>query len=86
MLVGIINVGRDLFGEQIKPKSIDLSVTDGKTYNIVDDEDGNLYDNNFHQVSQHLSQVHFDRTQGVFIENAVGSGSEVGNVFYNKVY
>ena len=42
----IINVARDLYGEQIKPKSIDLSLTtDGKTYNIVDDGDGNLYDN-----------------------------------------
>ena len=43
----IISVGRDLFGEEIKPGSIDLSVTIGSvTFNIVDDEDGNLFDSN----------------------------------------
>ena len=43
----IINVGRDLFGEKIKAGSIDLSVTIGSvTFNIVDDEDGNLFDSN----------------------------------------
>ena len=41
----IISVGRDLFGEGNKTWNIDLSVTIGSvTFNIVDDEDGNLFD------------------------------------------
>ena len=60
MLVEIYMVNK------IKPKSIDLSVTiDGKTYNIVDDEDGNLYDNNFSASFSTFKSSSFDRTQGV---------------------
>ena len=82
----IINVARDLYGEQIKPKSIDLSLTtDGKTYTIVDDGDWNLYDNNFSASFAAFKSSSFDRTQGVSSTAATrGSGSEVGNVFYSQ--
>ena len=42
----IISVARNLYGEQIKPKSVDLDITIGTTtFTIKDDGDGNLYDN-----------------------------------------
>ena len=61
---------RELFGEQIKPESIQLSDTSlgGQTFDIRDDGDGNLYDNNFHQVSQQIKQ-----TDGTIAPTARGS-------------
>ena len=42
----VISVAREVFGEEIKPGTLDLSLTIGSTsFTIKDDEDGNLYDN-----------------------------------------
>ena len=80
----IISVGRDLFGEKIKPGSIDLSVTIGSvTFNIVDDEDGNLFDSN-HSASFSTFKTNNFESGSTTTSNAVGSGSEVGNVFYEQ--
>jgi hypothetical protein len=80
----IISIGRDLFGEQIKPGSIDLSVTIGSvTFNIVDDEEGNLYDSN-HSASFSTFKTNNFTSGSTTTSNAVGSGSEVGNVFYEQ--
>ena len=44
----IFSIPQDLYGERIKPFSIDLEVTtQGDTYTIKDDGEGNLYDNAF---------------------------------------
>ena len=78
----IINVSREIFGEKIKPESINLSLTtDGKTYTIKDDGDGNLYDNAHSASFAAFKSSSFHRSQGVL---ANGSGSEVGNVFYSQ--
>ena len=54
----IFSIPQDLYGERIKPFSIDLEVTtQGDTYTIKDDGEGNLYDNFSHQVT-HTNQVH----------------------------
>ena len=43
----VISVARELYGEKIKPGSIELSATvGGQTFDIRDDGEGNLYDNN----------------------------------------
>ena len=82
----VFNVARGLYGEQIKPGSIELTTTiDGKTYTIKDDKDGNLFDNNFSASFAAFKSSSFDRTQGVSSTAATrGSGSEVGNVFYSQ--
>ena len=55
----IISVARNLYGEQIKPKSVDLDITIGTTtFTIKDDGDGNLYDNNFSgEISEGLGNL-----------------------------
>jgi len=82
----IINVSREIFGEEIKPESINLSLTaDGKTYTIKDDGDGNLYDNTYSASFAAYRSSSFDSSQGVSLASATrGSGSEVGNVFYSQ--
>ena len=82
----IINVSRDVFGEEIKPESIDLSLTTGgKTYTIKDDGDGNLYDNTYSASFAAFKSSSFNRAQGVSTAAATrGSGSEVGNIFYSQ--
>ena len=78
----ILNVSRDVIGEQIKTGSIDLDVTiGGVTYTLYDDGDGNLYDNAHSASFAAFKSSSFDRNQGVL---ANGSGSEVGNVFYSQ--
>jgi len=78
----ILNVSRDIIGEQIKTGSVDLDVTiGGVTYTLYDDGDGNLYDNAHSASFAAFKSSSFDRSQGVL---ANGSGSEVGNVFYSQ--
>jgi len=80
----IISIPRDLFGERIKPGSVDLSVTIGSvTFDIVDDEEGNLYDSN-HSASFSTFKTNNFTSGSTTTSNAVGSGSEVGNIFYEQ--
>ena len=82
----VISVGKDLYGEEIKPGSVNLSATvGGVTYDIRDDEHGNLYDNAFSSSFAAYKSSSFSRAQGVSTTAAtLGSGSEVGNVFYEQ--
>jgi len=82
----VISVGKDLYGEEIKPGSVNLSATvGGVTYDIRDDEHGNLYDNAFSSSFAAYKSSSFSRAQGVSTTTAtLGSGSEVGNVFYEQ--
>ena len=76
----IFSVPRQLFGEEIKPQSIKLSVTTGgQSFDIRDDGDGNLYDLAHSASFAAFKSSSFNRAQGV---QSNGSGSEVGNVFY----
>ena len=66
-----ITVPREFYGEKINPGSVELTDDSAdSTFTIVDDRNGNLYDNNF-------SSSFATRTP-----NANNSGSQVGNVFY----
>ena len=82
----VISVGKDLYGEEIKPGSINLSATvGGVTYDIRDDEHGNLYDFAYSASFAAYKSSSFNRAQGVSTTSATrGSGSEVGNVFYEQ--
>tara|TARA_B100000674_G_C37610871_1_gene809758 strand:- start:40 stop:756 length:717 start_codon:yes stop_codon:yes gene_type:complete len=80
----VISVGRDLYGEKIKPESIQLSATvGGQTFDIRDDGEGNLYDNAF---SSSFSTFKTNLFQSGSSTTAAtrGSGSEVGNIFYEQ--
>jgi len=80
----IISVGRELFGEEIKPGSVELSATIGSvTFDIRDDGDVNLYDNN-HSASFSTFKTNNFESGSTTTSNAVGSGSEVGNIFYEQ--
>tara|TARA_Y100000592_G_scaffold97085_1_gene166992 strand:- start:317 stop:1336 length:1020 start_codon:yes stop_codon:yes gene_type:complete len=79
----IISVPQQLFGERIKPKSIEL--TDDSTplsVTIVDDGDGNLYDLQY--SSSFASYKSGSHQFGKFDESKLtdSTGSIVGNVFY----
>ena len=71
-------MGKDLYGEEIKPGSVNLSATvGGVTYDIRDDEHGNLYDNAFSASFAAYKSSSFSRAQGVSTTAAtLGSGSE----------
>lgn len=76
----IFTIPQELFGEKVKPGSIELEDTsNGKTFIIKDDGEGNLYDFAFSASYAAYKSSSFDRTHGVA---ANGSGSQVGNVFY----
>lgn len=76
----VFSIPRQLFGEQIKPESVKLSATaDGQTFDIRDDGAGNLFDFAHSASFAAFKSSSFDRSQGV---QSNGSGSEVGNVFY----
>jgi hypothetical protein len=76
----IFSIPRQLFGEEIKKESIKLSATaDGQTFDIRDDGDGNLFDFAHSASYAAFKSSSFNRSQGV---QSNGSGSEVGNVFY----
>jgi len=78
----IISVARGLYGEKIKPESVDLDITIGSnTFTLKDDGDGNLYDNAHSASFAAFKSSSFNRSQGV---QSNGSGSEVGNVFYSQ--
>jgi len=71
-----------LYGEKIKPESVDLDITIGSnTFTLKDDGDGNLYDNAHSASFAAFKSSSFNRSQGV---QSNGSGSEVGNVFYSQ--
>ena len=78
----IFSIPRDLIGEKIKPGSVKLSDTSkGIDFDIRDDKDGNLYDFNYSGSYAAFKSSSFDRSQGL---NAQGSGSQIGNVFYES--
>ena len=72
----VIAIPQQLFGERIKPKSITIDDdTCSSTLKIVDDGNGNLYDNDFSASFSKvvlLVNLHLQDT----------TGSLVGNVFY----
>ena len=77
--VRIFSIPQNLFGEKIKPGSIELEDTsNGKTFIIRDDGDGNLYDFAFSSSFAAYKSGGFAQ----FPTAAKGSGSQVGNVFY----
>ncbi len=77
--VRIFSIPQDLFGEKIKPGSIELEDTsNNKTFIIRDDGDGNLYDTVFSSSFAAYKSGGFTQ----FPTSAKGSGSQVGNVFY----
>ena len=74
----IISVSKDLYGERIKPKSITLKDdSTSATVTIVDDGNGNLYDN---AVSSSFAEF----AAGGFSDSDImkSTGSFAGNVFY----
>tara|TARA_B100000686_G_scaffold349963_1_gene444627 strand:+ start:3955 stop:5034 length:1080 start_codon:yes stop_codon:yes gene_type:complete len=75
----VISVPSKLIGERIKPKSV--KITDDytlRTVEIVDDGDGNLYDNAYSSSYALFKSSSFDN--GVI---TAPTGSVVGNVFYD---
>jgi hypothetical protein len=78
----IFSIPRNLYGERIKKGSVKLSdISNGITFDIRDDEDGNLYDFAFSGSYAAYKSSSYDRTQGI---DSVGSGSQIGNVFYEQ--
>ena len=76
----IISVPQELFGEEIKPKSV--QVTDNSTdvtFTIKDDGDGNLYDFAYSSSYAAFRSSSWDSSKWT----AKGSGSAIGNVFYD---
>ena len=84
----VISVARELFGEQIKPGSVILSDTSlGATRDIRDDAEGNLYDNAFSAsfaAFKSGSKVNQVLPFTITGSSTRGSGSVVGNVFYEQ--
>jgi len=77
----VFSITRDVIGEKIKPGTIKLTdASNGKTIDIRDDEDGNLYDFNFSSSFAAHKSSSFDMSQGI---DAEGSGSVIGNAFYS---
>jgi len=77
----VISVPQELFGEEIKPKSV--KVTDNSTdvtFTIKDDGDGNLYDNAYSSSYAAFKSGSFKYPELAWTSQ--GSGSVVGNVFY----
>lgn len=80
----VISVARELYGEKIKPGSIELSATvGGQTFDIRDDGEGNLYDNN-HSASFSTFKTNNFLSGSSTTAATRGSGSEVGNIFYEQ--
>jgi len=80
----VISVPRELYGEKIKPESIELSATvGGQTFDIRDDGEGNLYDNN-HSASFSTFKTNDFQSGSSTTAATRGSGSEVGNIFYEQ--
>jgi|TARA_R100000030_G_scaffold100978_1_gene95581 hypothetical protein len=74
----VISVPQQLYGERIKPKSINLKDDSGaSTVTIVDDGNGNLYDNDFSSSFARFAASNFTASVD-------GTGSFVGNIFYDQ--
>jgi hypothetical protein len=74
----MISVSQKMYGERIKPKSIRLTDdSTSSTVTIVDDGNGNLYDNN-------LSSSFAEFAAGNFNDSDIikSTGSFAGNIFY----
>jgi len=77
----IFSIPQNLFGEKVKPLSVELEDTsNGKTFIIKDDGDGNLYDNSYSSSFAAYKSGGF--TEYPNVSGAPGSGSQVGNIFY----
>ncbi len=77
----VISIPQELFGEEIKPKSV--QVTDNSTdvtFTIKDDGDGNLYDFAYSSSYAAFKSGSFKYPQLTWTSE--GSGSVIGNVFY----
>ena len=78
----VFSIPRGLFGEKIKPGSIKLSDTSNSiTFDIRDDEEGNLYDNAYSSSFAAWKTGSFKVTESL---STGGSGSQVGNIFYEQ--
>ena len=76
----IISVPKDLYGERIKPKSIILKDdSTSATVTIVDDGNGNLYDNDFSSSFASFAAGGFND-----LDVIQSTGSFAGNVFYEQ--
>ena len=74
----IISIPKDLYGERIKPKSIELDDdSTSATVTLVDDGNGNLYDTD-------LSSSFAAFASGGFVDMEKATGSFAGNVFYDQ--
>jgi len=74
----VISVSKDMYGERIKPKSIQIKDdSTSTTVNIVDDGNGNLYDS---ELSSSFAQF----AAGNFEDVMKSTGSFAGNVFYEQ--
>ena len=75
----VFTIPRNLFGEKVKPGSVQMDITTGGiTYDIRDDGDGNLYDYNYSSSFAAYKSSSWDYDKA----DANGSGSQVGNAFY----
>jgi len=79
--VNVISVPQKLYGEQIKPGSVKLTDdSTSQTFTLYDDSRGNLYDNTYSASFAAFVSSSFDDSK----LTANGSGSAVGNVFYEQ--
>ena len=68
----IFTIPQELFGEEVKPGSIELDVTHGGvTYNLKDDGNGNIYDNAHSASFAAYKSSSFDRGQGLQLTEVV---------------
>lgn len=80
----VISIARGIFGEQINPFSVKLTATiDSIDYELVDDGDGNLYDEDYSASFATYKQNNF-KSGSSTTAATLGSGSQVGNVFYEQ--
>ena len=76
----VISVSQKLYGERIKPKSIELTDDSGdSSLTIVDDGEGNLYDNDYSS-----SFAQFAAGHPHFSASIHKTGSFVGNAYYDN--
>jgi len=72
----VISVPQQLYGERIKPKSIELKDdSTATTVTVVDDGHGNLYDSDYSSSFARFAASNFTASID-------GTGSFVGNIFY----
>ncbi len=80
----VISIPQTLFGERIRPGSIEL--TDDSTASTVlpkDDGDGNIYDNQFSQSYASFKSGSLENGRFDFSKLTQTTGSVVGNIFYD---